>query len=153
MPYKQVPYQAEMPRNGDRNIDQNNWKPEEKSYTYLYSQSPCCQIINIYIINLKTLDTYCQHPCSIFYFTGIGFHITVIKGAPRVHVHLVIISQMSNQVRNIPQDWALWTSIWAVIGSKNTNSLVFQLTVIRENLGASKGTILAWKFERLSNLF
>jgi len=54
----------------------------------------------------KTMK-YCQHPSGIFNFPGIRLYIAMVECASCVHVHLVIIPQMGNQERDIPDNRAL----------------------------------------------
>lgn len=53
----------------------------------------------------KTVE-YRQHPCCILHLLRIRFYISTIEGAAIVHVHLVIISQVSHKCWNVPSNWA-----------------------------------------------
>lgn len=102
---------------------------------------------------LKKWDnTYCQHPGCILYFTGIRLDITVIECAASVHVYLVVIPKMGNQERNIPNNSTLRSSIWTVVWSEVTLSLMLEFTVVRKDFWASQGAIFTRKFKRLSHL-
>ena len=100
----------------------------------------------------KVISTYCKHPGCILYFTGIRLDIAVIECAARVHVYLVIVPQMGYQKRDISNSRTLRSSIWAIVWSKVTLSLMFKFAVVRENLYASQEVILAGQFKWLRHL-
>lgn len=70
-----------------------------------------------------------------------------------MHVHLVIISQVGNKALNITSNGALRSRVRAVVRPKITNGFMFQFTVIREDLRASEGVMLARKFEGFGHFF
>jgi len=61
---------------------------------------------------------------------GIGFNIPMVKCAPIMHVHFMIIFQVSNKHRDIAKDKALRSSIGTIIGPELAQLLVLQFSII-----------------------
>lgn len=72
----------------------------------------------------------------------------MVKGATRVHIHFVVIPQMSNQEWNIPNNGALGPCIGAIVRPEIADSLVLELAIVRKDLWAPKRAVFAGKFER-----
>lgn len=73
----------------------------------------------------------------------------MVKRATSVHINLVVIPQVRDQERNVPNDGALRPSIRAVVRPEVAKRLVLELAVVWENLRAPQRVVLAGELKRL----
>jgi hypothetical protein len=78
-------------------------EPQERHVHWCHPQQECLKM-QAEVLS-KTLENR-QHPCSVFHFIRVGLHITVVKGAAFMQVHLMVVYEMRDKHRNIASNQA-----------------------------------------------
>jgi len=92
----------------------------------------------------KTLENS-EHPCSVLHFVRVGLHVTVVKGAAFMQVHLMVVYEMGHEHRNITCNQALRTCVWTTVWPEPAKLLVLKFVLVRMNLGTAQALVFAWE--------
>lgn len=93
-----------------------------------------------------------EHPCRIFNFMRIWFHIAMVECASTVHVDFMIIFQVGHQKGYITSDWTFWSSIWTIERPIDALRFMFDLAIIWVYANTTIALIFTGKFKRCSHL-